>query len=228
MNILALDTATMSCSAAALVEGRLAAEIVDVSGETHSRHLMSMVDRVVEMTLGKVSGFDGFAVTCGPGSFTGLRIGISAIKGLAAATGKPVVGVSSLRTLAEQIPDTPHVICTLLDARRGEVYAAGFRYRNGRVVSIRPEAALSPEAAVDGISDSCLLVGDGARVYRERLEQILGAKAVFAPPSCHAIRASTVAFLALDGFRNGAQVDPAALVPVYLRESYADKRRWTG
>lgn len=228
MNILALDTATRTCSVAVLVDGKVSTELMDVSGETHSRHLMTMVGEAVRESGMDVAGFDGFAVTRGPGSFTGLRIGISAVKGLAAAAGKPVVGISSLRVLAAQAGDTSDLIYAVLDARRNEIYGAGFRHQNGRLEQVRPEVVMPPEAAVDGIDERCLLVGDGALLYRERLLDVLGPMASVAPSDCHVIRASTIGFLAVEAFEAGAGIEPAALVPAYIRQSYADPKRWQG
>lgn len=228
MNILALDTASTTCSVAALVNGEIVAERVDASGETHSRHLMTLVDAVVVASIGHVGGFDGFAVTRGPGSFTGLRIGISAVKGLAVAAGKPVVGISSLKTLAAQVGEVPALICPLLDARRNEVYCAGFRRVDGRLERVRPESALAPEAAVDGIDEDCLLIGDGVLRYRERLLGVLGSSAAVADDDCHSIRASVLARLAIDAFADGRGMEPAALVPTYIRGTYVDRKRWHG
>ncbi|MGD9015909.1 MAG: tRNA (adenosine(37)-N6)-threonylcarbamoyltransferase complex dimerization subunit type 1 TsaB [Desulfobacterales bacterium] len=228
MNVLALDTATPCCSVAALVDGELAAEVVNISGETHSRHLMAMVDQVVRMSIGSVKDFDGFAVTHGPGSFTGLRIGISAAKGLASAVGRPLLGVSSLRVLAEQMAGATALICPLIDARRNEVYAGRFKLRGGRLEELWPESVAAPERAVEGIEEPCILVGSGAALYRERLLEKLGARGTVAPSHCHTVRASTVAFMASDMFETGAAMAPAALVPAYLRDSYATERRWKG
>ena len=148
MILLAADTASRSCGVAVVEDGAVLAEINDVSGQTHSRHLMAMVDRVLSMSVGGLDRVDGFAVTRGPGSFTGLRIGISTLKGLAEATGKPLVGVSSLEALAWQVFPAERLIVPMLDARRKEVYAARYMRRGTTLTSVGNEAALSPEAAV--------------------------------------------------------------------------------
>ena len=122
MKILAIDTATMSCSAAIVADGLLRAELNTVTNQTHSKHLMDMIHTVCDMSEIKIAEVDGFAVTIGPGSFTGLRIGISTIKGLAWSLNKPVVGVSSLDAIAWQCDLSPYPICSLLDARKHEVY----------------------------------------------------------------------------------------------------------
>ena len=122
MKILAVDTATNSCSAAIVDDGIACAELTTVNNQTHSKHLLHMIDTVCDMSGLKITDMDGFAVTIGPGSFTGLRIGISTVKGLAWPLNKPVVGISSLDALAWQCIPAAYPICTLLDARKQEVY----------------------------------------------------------------------------------------------------------
>ena len=224
MRILAIDTASLSCSVAVVDGDALLAEINDASGETHSRHLMAMVDQAVAMSVKSIGAIEGYAVTQGPGSFTGLRIGISAAKGLAEATGRPLAGVSSLEALACQVAQTETVILPMLDARRKEVYAARYIQRGGALKPLAAERALSPEDAVAGLAEPCLLVGDGALAYEVRLRAALGAHMQLALPSQHIIRASTVAFLARERLA-GALDERMTLTPRYLRPSYADQGR---
>ena len=224
MRILAIDTASLSCSVAVVDGDALLAEINDASGETHSRHLMAMVDQAVAMSVKSIGAIEGYAVTQGPGSFTGLRIGISAAKGLAEATGRPLAGVSSLEALACQVAQTETVILPMLDARRKEVYAARYIQRGGALKPLAAERALSPEDAVAGLAEPCLLVGDGALAYEVRLRAALGAHMQLALPSQPIIRASTVAFLARERLA-GALDERMTLTPRYLRPSYADQGR---
>ena len=224
MNILAIDTASRSCSVAVINDDVLMAELTDVSGQTHSRHLMGLVARVVAMSVKRIGDIDGYAVTRGPGSFTGLRIGISTAKGLAEATGRPLVGVSSLEALAWPVYQAEATILPMLDARRKEVYAAGYTRRKGVLKPLGPERALAPEAAAEGVAGACLLVGDGALAYEARLRAVLGERMQLALPFQNTIRASTVAFLARE--RLTAAVDERlTLTPRYLRPSYADEGR---
>lgn len=224
MIVLAVDTASRSCSAAVTDGDRLLAEISDVSGQTHSRHLMTIVARVVAMSVGHLGRIDLFAVTRGPGSFTGLRIGISTAKGLASAVDKPLLGVSSLQALAWQVFQSGGTIVPMLDARRKEVYAARYRGDGHSLTCIGGEAALSPEAAVADIHTPCLLVGEGAVVYAERLRAVLGGRMRLALPFQHVIRASTVAFVARQRLAEVPD-ERENLVPRYLRKSYAEDGR---
>ncbi len=226
MITLAIDSASRSCSVAVLDGEQVLAEINDVSGQTHSRHLMTMVDRVIAMSVGRFKNIDGFAVTKGPGSFTGLRIGISAAKGLAEAAGKPLVGVSSLQVLAWQVSPSEALIIPMLDARRKEVYAARFIRDGDTLKGIGSEQALSPELAVRGVETPCLLVGDGAVVYAERLGKILGDRMRMALPFQQIIRASTVAFLAAEKLAGGLD-ERMGITPHYIRKSYVEEGRHT-
>ena len=224
MRILAIDTASRSCSVAVMDGDLVLAEINDASGETHSRHLMAMVAQAVAMSVKHIGAIDGYAVTRGPGSFTGLRIGISAAKGLAEAAGRPLVGVSSLEALAWPVAQTDAIILPMLDARRKEVYAARYIHRDGALKPLGTERALPPEDAVAGLAEPCFLVGDGALAYEGRLRAALGAHMQLALPSQHNIRASTVAFLARERL-TGALDERMTLTPHYLRPSYADQGR---
>lgn len=224
MIILAIDTASRSCSVAVMDGEAVLAEINDVSGQTHSRHLMTMVDRALSASGARLGEIDGVAVTRGPGSFTGLRIGISAAKGLAEAAGKPLVGVSSLQALAWQIVQAEAIIIPMLDARRKEVYTARYRRDGQGLKMIAAEQAISPEVAVRDIDGPCTLIGDGAVTYAERLRAILGDHMQMALPFQHIIRASTVAFLAhvqLIADRD----ERLTLVPHYIRKSYVEEGR---
>lgn len=216
-----MDTAS-GCGSIAVADGEaLLAELVTSRRETHSRHLMTMVDRALQMAGLALHEIDGFAVTVGPGSFTGLRIGISSIKGLALATQKPVTGVSSLEALAIQAAPDSRLICPMLDARNQEVYFSRFRMEAGRLERRIKDQSASPDLACEGIDAPCLFVGDGAQRYRDLIIAKLGANASFALSFQHTIRASTIWHLGRIKFQENQVADAAALAPRYLRRSYA-------
>ena len=222
MKILAVDTATTSCSVAVVDKKSLLTEVTLFKEQTHSKHLMNIIDRVIVTSGLKISELDGFAVTKGPGTFTGLRIGISSIKGLAMATGKPVVGVSSLEALATQAFLSPYLICPLLDARRGEVYFSRYRFQKGRLKAEIEENVLTPLAAISDIDEPCIFIGNGAMIYRDMLLDKMGKLAHFAHPIQHTIRASTVGFIGMDNLKNAEVKDIYTLSPHYIRKSDAE------
>lgn len=222
MKILAVDTATQSCSVAIIDTGSLSAELTTVNDQTHSKHLMDLIHAVLRLAGFRIGDMGGFAVTLGPGSFTGLRIGISTVKGLAQALDKPVVGISSLDTLAWQCTDRTYLICPLLDARKGEVYFATYRLDNDRLIPKSTERVKPPEKAVQDIKEPCVFVGNGAQLYRKDIKAALGNMAYFALGGQNIIRASSVAFLSVDRFETHNTDEVASLVPHYIRKSDAE------
>ena len=222
MRILALDTATQSCSVAVVDQHRLMAEATTLRSETHSVHLMQMIDGVLQMAGVRLDTLDGFAVTRGPGSFTGLRIGISTVKGLVETTGKPLVGVSTLRTLAGQGADGSRLICPIIDARKSEVYFSRYRYREGLLEQVVDMQASPIEKAIEGIDEPCLFVGDGALLYKGVILDAIGRNAHFAPTFQQTLRASTVAFLSMEKFIRQDTDNIETFVPYYIRKSDAE------
>ncbi|MEA3438403.1 MAG: tRNA (adenosine(37)-N6)-threonylcarbamoyltransferase complex dimerization subunit type 1 TsaB [Thermodesulfobacteriota bacterium] len=221
MKILAVDTATKSCSVAIVDKESLLAEMTVVNEQTHSKHLLEMIRLVVKHSGLSLSDLNGFAVTLGPGSFTGLRIGISSVKGLAAAQEKKIAGVSSLDALARQASFSPYLICSLIDARRDEVYSSRYRYKDRQLKKEGEEQAVSPEDALDEINEPCIFVGSGAVLYRKAIKDKLGEYAYFVQAYENTIRASTVARLSIDRFENDDTDDAETLLPNYIRKSDA-------
>jgi tRNA threonylcarbamoyladenosine biosynthesis protein TsaB len=222
MKILAVDTSTTTCSVAIVDKTSLLSEFTLDREETHSKHLMDMIKAVLRMSGLFFSDLDGFAVTRGPGSFTGLRIGISTIKGLAVASEKPVVGVSSLEALALQVSYSPDLLCPILDARKGEVYFSRYRFLDGYLKKQTNERVALPDKAVDELNESCLFVGDGALLYKEMILSKMGEFASFAPMNQHMIRASTMGYLSMAKFENNDTDDFENILPYYIRKSDAE------
>ena len=225
MKILALDTATTSCSAAIVDNGLVSVELTTANSQTHSKHLMNMIDTVCEMSGLKIGDMDGFAVTRGPGSFTGLRIGISTVKGLAWSLNKPVVGISSLDALAWQCAPGAYLVCTLLDARKHEVYYCRYHFQDGELKKEGIEQVIVPTEAINDIREPCLFVGNGATLYKEEILEKLGDLALFAGCNQNSIRASSVAGISLKRFIHHQTDDVALLVPHYIRKSDAELHR---
>ncbi len=216
MKLLAVDTATTSCSVALFDDERLLAETWYGMGATHSRHLMSIIQAILSDCGCTPAQIDGIAVTRGPGTFTGLRIGLSTVKGLAAAIGAPVVGTGSLEALAFPLALAAGAVVTMIDARRGEVYTACFR----RGAAQAPPAAREPAAVAADLPADAVLVGSGALMYRDLFTaHCPGVR--FAEAGQHVIRAASVGMLAMPRFRRRETDDVAALVPDYVRASDA-------
>ncbi len=222
--ILAIETATMCGSVALLSGNRCLAENSVDTATTHSRRLIQQVEQVIQETELDWEKLDGIAVSLGPGSFTGLRIGLSTAKGLAMATNRPLLGVPTLDGLAQQIIAPPgSLVCALLDARKNEVYAAFYRCnRDGIPEKTSADLVMKPEKLAELIKQPTLLVGDGAVVYHEFFREALTESAIFAPPRSFFPRAATIGRLAADMFVNHAFIDPASAVPIYVRPSEAE------
>ena len=226
MRILAVDTATMSCSVAVVDDGRLKAEITHASGTTHARHLMTMVDMVLDLAGMSVRDVDGFAAVTGPGTFTGLRIGLSSVQGMALAASRPVAGVTSLDVLSAQVapvaPGHGSLVCALLDARRKEVYYRFYRSHGREAVPMSDHRVGVPAALAEEIKEPCTMVGNGVLQYEAVLMEKLGEHMVKAPSSAHTIRGETVARLAQAAFAENNMSPGGVLQPLYIRKSDAE------
>jgi tRNA threonylcarbamoyladenosine biosynthesis protein TsaB len=222
MRILAVDTATELCGVALLEDDRLAAVIRLKQGTTHTRVLMQAIHAVLEKAAVPMAAVDAFAVSRGPGSFTGLRIGIGTVKGLAAATGKPIVGVSTLAVLASQAPDITPLVCSMIDARRGEVYWSVYRRAAAGLIALSAEKAGAPAAIhVEG-EDPCLYIGSGARMYASVLPERRSAKTIPADAALHDPDPGVLARIGRSLLLQGHIEDAHRFAPVYLRKSDAE------
>jgi tRNA threonylcarbamoyladenosine biosynthesis protein TsaB len=226
MKILAIDTAT-SLGSIALVEGAVlrAQYALDIAA-THNQRLLPGIDRILTDASRHLDELDALAVSLGPGSFTGLRIGLSVMKGLAWSTGKPLVGVPTLDALAANAILTPQPICPILDARKGEIYTA--LYRRGKdwePERLTPYMVVAPEKLKELIVEKTVVVGDGLRRYGTFLSGLLGTHLLWAPPQVSTLSASCVAWLAWQRLRRGEVEDVSACAPIYVRASEAELDR---
>jgi len=223
--ILAVDTATSACSVALADGGGTIAELNYFHGQTHSKHLAALVATLLDMASMQIDDVDAFAVDAGPGTFTGLRIGLATIKGLADATRKPAVGVSSLDVLAAQAGFSSRRICCMLDARRGEVYTARYAAGDRAVEKLSSEEVIAPHLAVAANSGPSLYIGSGAVAYRNVISEIAGEAARYVEGDANHLRASTVARLGLRQLQIPAAGEAADLVPNYIRRSDAEYKK---
>ena len=226
MKLLALESSALAASAAVTEDEKVLSEVFCNVGLTHSVTLLDLCDKALALAGASVADIDAIAVAAGPGSFTGVRIGIAAVKGLADGAGKPVMGVSTLEAMAYSVPFAAARICPVMDARRSQVYNALFGCENGILVRLTPDRAISIEELAADISDGeTVLIGDGAdKVYAELSGRIPGL--YLAPPGVRFQHASSVAAAALAARRAGAEWQTSAgLVPAYLRLSQAERER---
>ncbi|MDO4862122.1 MAG: tRNA (adenosine(37)-N6)-threonylcarbamoyltransferase complex dimerization subunit type 1 TsaB [Eubacteriales bacterium] len=223
MLILAFESSAKPASAALVRDGRLLAQTTQISALTHSRTLLPMAEDLLKncsLTLGDV---DVIAVAHGPGSFTGIRIGVSTVKGLAWGADKPCVGVSTLEAMAWHGLAAGGMICPVMDARRSQVYNALFRIADGRPVRLCADRAISLEdlaAELAGYEENVFLIGDGAAMTKAYLDGC-GIPCTLAPDNLVWQDAWGVAMAAADK----KAVPGAELLPVYLRLSQAERER---
>ena len=224
--ILAIESATSHGSVALLSGGDLLGEILLPRGRQLSETYLDSIDRLLRESGLVPEEVGHVAVSSGPGSFTGLRVGMAAAKGFCFGWGTPIVPVPTLHALAIRFPREGTTICPVLDARRKEVYAGLYRWEGGVCFRTVPDAALPPED-LPGIlpGGTILFCGDGISPYRRMICDRLGARALFPPPGEEFPRAAAVGLLAERMLTEGAAEDPRSVVPAYLRPSEAEVRR---
>ncbi|MDX1775429.1 MAG: tRNA (adenosine(37)-N6)-threonylcarbamoyltransferase complex dimerization subunit type 1 TsaB [Desulfobulbales bacterium] len=222
--ILALETATM-CGSVAIISGkRCLAEFSLQSGETHSRRLLAAVDRLLQEAKIDCTAVDAVAVSQGPGSFTGLRIGLATAKGLAMAAGTKVIGVGTLDGLAAQIfTHGDMLICPVLDARKKEVYTGFYRGDSNGIPRLQGEyLAISPADLCAVIDEPVLFLGDGITLYGDLFRAELADLVIVPPAGIFFPRAAAVGLLALEKWHRHEFLDAAGSEPLYIRLSEAE------
>ena len=217
MKILAIDTSGPVCGVAVMKDGAIVYEASAVNRMTHSVNLLPMIDTACQSAGLTIAELDRIAVVSGPGSFTGVRIGVSTVKGLAHAHNTPCVAVDALEAMATGAGEFAGVICPIQDARAGQVYGAAFSAGDARPQRLMHDTPMKLEEYVEAIQsfgERFLFLGDGMPVHRTKLEKLLGDAAVFAKPQLAFLRPASAAYLA---FLEENTVDYLALEPLYLR-----------
>ena len=198
-------------------DGTIVYEASAINRMTHSVNLLPMIDDACQSAGLTIAEMERIAVVSGPGSFTGVRIGVSTVKGLAHAHNTPCVAVDALEAMAAGAGEFAGVICPIQDARAGQVYGAAFTAGDARPERLMEDIPLKLEEYVETIrsfGDRFLFLGDGMPVHREKLTKLLGDAAVFAKPALAFLRPASVAYLASLAEDT---VDYLALKPLYLR-----------
>ena len=225
MLILALDSTAVVASVALCRDGAPVASFTVKNGNTHSETLLPMVEAVLKTAGYTVDAVDLFACSVGPGSFTGVRIGVSTVKGLAFGKGKPCAAVSTLEALAENLVPAEGILCPVMNARRGQVYNALFRYTDGKLTRLCPDRALSVqelEQELLTLGEPVTLSGDGIPEF-SRLAKTLVTRQVSDLLTDQ--NAVSVAKCAARAYANGLVCTDAELAPVYLRLPQAERER---
>lgn len=225
MKILAIDSSAVTASVALTEDGKILGEYFLNTGLTHSETLMPMVESVFQCTKVAPAEVDLFAVSYGPGSFTGVRIGIATIKGLAMPFQTACAGVSTLEAIAHNLAHLDCIVCAVMDARCGQVYNALFRAKNGALERLTPDRAISIEnlaSECQKFREQIFLAGDGAKLC-EKSEPFQTLEALLPPEALIYQRAWGVAKAAETAVLQKQTVSPASLMPFYLRPAQAER-----
>jgi tRNA threonylcarbamoyladenosine biosynthesis protein TsaB len=238
MKILAIDTSTMLGGIAIMDESGLIVESRLNVKTTHSERLMTEIEHCLKQSGLKIADIDIFALAIGPGSFTGLRIGLSTVKGFSYATGNPIVSVPTLEALAWNFPFSRYPVCTILDARKKEVYAALFKWEDcnkrelekpseGTFIKLISEISIKPEELLHNLlsvcdNDKVIFAGEGAILYRDKITEIMGEKSIFAPPEKMVTSPANVASIGIKKALREEFSEPIKLIPMYIRRSEAE------
>lgn len=229
MNILAIDTSSLVATIAIINEENLLGEYTINTPMTHSQKLMPIIDELMSNLDMSMKDIDLIAVSRGPGSFTGIRIGVATAKGLAHPTNIPVIGISSLEGLANNITYSKDLICPIMDARRNQVYTGVYKWEDYALKNVVEETPLTIDELMEILlqkKEKVVFLGDGLNRYKKDIEKTLGYRAVFAPKYVSMQRASSIGQLALNKIKNEDNVlqNYLDISPVYLRKSEAERQ----
>ncbi len=222
MKILAIDTSTSLNSVSILSEERVLVEHSTSRIGSHNRYLLKNIDLCLNILETSSKDLDGIAVSLGPGSFTGLRIGLSTAKTLAWTLDVPLVGIPTLDALALNVTFTSHLVCPLIDARKSEVYCALYVAEGQVPERITDFMVVHPLDLANQINRTTIFVGNGWNLYGSVLRDTLGDKALSPVCSAHLPRAGNVGTLAIERIRSNRLDDPFLLKPIYVRASDAE------
>ena len=223
MIILGLDASTPKGSVALLDDDRIIAE--SVSSSKYSDQFLVMVDEVLEKIVGGLEKVDGFCVTTGPGSFTGLRVGVSLIKGLVMATEKPFLGINTLEAYANLVKPVSQPICPILDARKKEIYTARFKYVEGHLSRETTDQAVSPHELCDLTQEPTIFIGNGLEPYSKILYSLLRKKFINKAQVKNHTVAASAALIGSNQFKCSSSSNLDNLSIHYVRKSEAELNR---
>lgn len=223
LKVLAIDT-TARIGSVALTDGHaLLGEYLLCAAKTHSEKLLALIHQILKDTQVALNSIDMVAVSVGPGSFTGLRVGISTAQGLAFALAKDVIGVATLEVVAFQAGARRNLICPMIAARNQEVYTCLFRTsETGSLTRLTQATVIEPEQWLARVKEPMVLLGDGAHRYRATMQPILPEGSVVLPLILGLPRASSVAHLAREQYLNQQKSDRLPIAPIYIKPCDAE------
>ena len=225
MKILAVDTSATAASVCLAIEDKILGEFYTNTALTHSQTLVPMVEQVLKTTRTDMDEIDYFAVNAGPGSFTGVRIGVAAVKGMAFKNNTPCVSVSTLESMAYNMLGNDCVVCAVMDARCSQVYNALFKISGANIERLCEDRALALsdlKLELEKITDKIILVGDGAELCAKFLENSL-SNVFLAPINNRVQTAASTAMAAFKSISEDKTMSPAELMPTYLRLPQAQR-----
>ena len=217
MIVVGLETSSATAGIAVIRDQQVIADATLEIGAVYAEQLPGILDRTMGDLSLQWSEVEGFAISIGPGSYTGLRVGLSLVKGLAYVTKRPVAAVPTLDAVAFQVPCCRYPVHVLADARRGQVYEARYDTEDGLPKRITDFRVGILEDVVETIEDTVLLIGSGIDAYRSRIVDALGDRARFAPPGTGRLMASSTAFMGMESLLKGEHASLNELEPLYLR-----------
>ncbi len=230
MKILAIESSSLVASAAIVEDDILVAEYTVDYKVTHSQTLLPMIDEILRMTQTDKKTLDAIAVSGGPGSYTGLRIGSATAKGLGMALDIPLIHVPTLDAMAYNAYGYAGIVCPIMDARRSQVYAGIYKFENGRQNILMENSAITFDELMQKLdelnfhNDKIMFIGDGIPVFRESIDEHFGGAGYeFAPASMNRQRAASVAVLGQLYYKKGWTEPASEHLPDYLRLSQAER-----
>ena len=236
MIVFGIDTSTNQGSVAIAEDGKLLSESFLPLNSSYSKTLINSLDDLLKKCKIGINDIDGFAVSIGPGSFTGLRIGLSTCKGFNLATGKPIVPVGTLDAIVESFLSAPEslkstidnlqssilFLCPILDAKKGEVYASIYKYEEGKIKKVADDMAINPEKLCQKFNEPAIFFGEGIKTYGDFIKNKLNGFAYFYNNMPKNSVASSIALLGGKKLERGDIEDSTALKPRYIRRSEAE------
>jgi tRNA threonylcarbamoyladenosine biosynthesis protein TsaB len=222
VKVLGIDTATMNSGIGVVEKGQVLADFRYDVKLTHSEVLLSFIHRLLRDLNLKLEDIDGFSISIGPGSFTGLRIGLATVKGLAFSSGKPVVGVPTLDALAFLSRDCKYPLVPILDAKKYQIYAAVYHTQGEKIKRQTPYLVMDLEDLIKKLPEEVAFTGPGIEIFRSELKKAMGKRAHFKRGEKILPSGAAVAYLGWQRLKENEKEDLSSLVPIYVRKSEAE------